>query len=489
MTSVTEPKKKSRRINFLQSTKLELAKRAGFLCSFADCLIHTTGPTVNDDGEDSAAGMAVAAHIYPASEDGPRKQPGLSSDQIRHIDNGIWLCGKHGMLIDQFQDAYPAEKVIEMKQVREYAQSLTIHMEDVSYFVGWIGVKRLDAIVWQHWPNPNQELVRRAVVSEGLRCTPAMDGPLGTQMPQPPALFELKPLSKSAASIAPPSIMTSVIVRHDSYPAERRRVIRIVSAWSDVLKKNGWVPKCLFVNKGYVKITARNSDTAEVAEPFVWVEGRCAGLYDYNVIEGEKAYLDVNYTAHRASNLNWHLNVILKDGECLTESTLRMGRPIMPRNSHEYHERAEVEAYSKVLEKLASGWEPVGFVGLEAGGWSEPKNVHPEAFPIRSEITDEQLEKAILRCAKAKLGYELADTWDLCFCFNEVFFSDALEEGLIRKASEDMLAKLGPGPYPLYIQSEQIIALNHRFGVRLTIKHGHLFFEQSLSPGLQHSRW
>jgi hypothetical protein len=283
--------------------------------------------------------------------------------------------------------------------------------------------------------------------------------------------------------------MTSVIVRHDSYPAERRRVIRIVSAWSDVLKKNGWVPKCLFVNKGYVKITARNSDTAEVAEPFVWVEGRCAGLYDYNVIEGEKAYLDINYTAHRASNLNWHLNVILKDGECRTESTLRMGRPIMPRNSHEYHERAEVEAYSKVLEKLAGGWEPVGFVGLEAGGWSEPQNVHPEAFPIRSEITDEQLEKAILRCAKAKLGYELADTWDLCFCFNEVFFSDALDEGLIRKASEDMLAKLGPGPYPLYTQSEQIIALNHRFGVRLTIKHGHLFFEQSLSPGLQHSRW
>lgn len=485
MTSFTEPKKKSRRINFLQSTKLELAKRAGLLCSYPTCLIHTTGPTVDDNGEDSAAGIAVAAHIYPASENGPRKQEGLTDAQIRHISNGIWLCHTHGTLIDEFQADFPPEKVIEMKQVREFAQALTIKMPDVAYFVGWIGVKRLDAIVWKNWPDADEELIRRDIVSEGLKCTPTSDDPLGTRMPAPPSSFKLKPL----ASIAPPSVATGAIVRLDSYPTERRRAVHIVSSWGELMKKWGWDGKGLYINHGYVKITARDPESGEIAEPFVWARSRCASLYDYNVVTGEQVYLDIDHTAHRSSNLDWHLNVLIKDGECRTESSLRMWRRITPRNSHEYHERAEVEAYSQVLEKLASGWEPVGFVGLEAGDWSEPESAHPEAFPIRCAFTEEQINKAIQRCAKAKLGYELADTWDLSFYFTDVFFSDALDESTIRKASEDMLAKLGPAPYPLFAQSEQIVALNHRYGVRLTIKHGQLFFHEALSEELRHNRW
>lgn len=76
MTSSTSEDKKSRRINFSPDTKLELAKRAGFHCSYPTCLVPTTGPTVDDEGNDSAAGIAIAAHIYPASKNGPRKGMG-----------------------------------------------------------------------------------------------------------------------------------------------------------------------------------------------------------------------------------------------------------------------------------------------------------------------------------------------------------------------------------------------------------------------------
>lgn len=114
--------KKSNRINFSTTTKLELAKRVGFRCSYERCLKITTGPTQNEKGEDSAATIGVAAHIYPASQNGPRGQGGLAPEDIKNISNGIWLCHTHGTLIDNFVGEYPSEKLRVMKEVREYAQ-------------------------------------------------------------------------------------------------------------------------------------------------------------------------------------------------------------------------------------------------------------------------------------------------------------------------------------------------------------------------------
>jgi hypothetical protein len=169
---MNHPEKKSRRLNFSNRTKLTLAKRAGFLCSFTDCLVFTTGPSFDDEGNESAAGIAVAAHIFPASANGPRKTEGLLPEQIRDISNGIWLCHTHGTTIDEFQDDYPPEKVIEMKGIREHAQSLSVKMPHVAFLVGFMGVKRLDAIVRKHWPNPDDELIKLDVFREGVKCLP-----------------------------------------------------------------------------------------------------------------------------------------------------------------------------------------------------------------------------------------------------------------------------------------------------------------------------
>ena len=124
---------------------------------------------------------------------------GLTPEQIRNISNGIWLCRTHGTLIDDFQDEFPAEKVIEMKKVREFAQWLSLKLPDVAFFVGFIGVKRLDAIVWKHWPKPDEEKIRVDVISEGIKCTPVSDDPIWTQMPVPPAEFDLKPIPRAAS--------------------------------------------------------------------------------------------------------------------------------------------------------------------------------------------------------------------------------------------------------------------------------------------------
>lgn len=481
--SSTSEEKKSRRINFSPETKLALAKRAGFHCSYPTCLVPTTGPTVDEEGNESAAGIAVAAHIYPASENGPRKTDGLTAEQIRDISNGIWLCRTHGTLIDDFQDEFPAEKVIEMKKVREFAQWLSLKLPDVAFFVGFIGVKRLDAIVWKHWPNPDEEKIRVDVISEGIKCTPVSDDPIWTQMPVPPADFDLRPIPRAAN---PRSLHIAALpspIRRESFPAERRRAIDIVSSWGEHAKRWGWDGKGLLINDSYVKITACDPASGDMAEPFLWARGRSAQVYDYNFIDGESLFFDVDHTVYHVSNLNWHLNVTIKDGECRTTSTLRMLGPIRLRSSDERHERAEFETYAQVLEKLAGGWKPVGYVGLEPGEWSEPEKVHSEAFSIRSEITQAQYARALQRCARAKLGYELADAWGLCFRFSDAFFSDALDEATIREASEHLLADIGPAPYPIYAHGRELVSLNDRYGIRLTTKRGDLYFEvaQTLS--------
>jgi hypothetical protein len=57
----------------------------------------TSGPQ-NDPSR--ALNVGVAAHITAASEGGPRFDAGLSSDERRHAENGIWLCQNCAKLID-----------------------------------------------------------------------------------------------------------------------------------------------------------------------------------------------------------------------------------------------------------------------------------------------------------------------------------------------------------------------------------------------------
>ncbi|HGM8087213.1 TPA: HNH endonuclease [Pseudomonas aeruginosa] len=468
--------KKSNRINFSTTTKLELAKRVGFRCSYERCLKITTGPTQNEKGEDSAATIGVAAHIYPASPNGPRGQEGLAPEDIKNISNGIWLCHTHGTLIDNFVGEYPSEKLRVMKEVREYAQGLIIRNAIIHDLESRVGVHDLDDIVWRHWPNPDEQQIMLEYVIKGAQRLLEFGESLSTKMPVPPWEFHRNPISM-ASSVALSNAVHVHPVRQDSFPAERTRAVQIVSAWTRSIRSWGWEGEGLHIIDGYVKIAARNPETGEIAEPYVWSHGMAAGAHSFNVVDGESIVLEINHTAHQTSNLNWQLKVHIKDGVCRTNSTMSMWKHITPGRSYESHKREEVEAYFQVLEKLAAGWEPIGFVGLEPGKWSEPDTVHPEAFSIQSEITPEQFANALHRCAKVKLGYELADTWELEFRFNDAFFLEVLDETSIRSASKALRAKLGSGPYPLYACGENVVAVNERYSLRLCVNHGSLYFE------------
>ena len=85
------------RDEFTGNTRLKIAKRAGWLCSAPLCRCHTEGSNAGGDGEIS---IGVAAHICAAAPGGPRYDPGMTPEQRRSPDNGIWLCENHAKAVD-----------------------------------------------------------------------------------------------------------------------------------------------------------------------------------------------------------------------------------------------------------------------------------------------------------------------------------------------------------------------------------------------------
>ena len=106
------------RESFVKPTRLKLAQRAAYRCAFPGCNRLTIGPGAKaDDIEDTG----FAAHIYAASEYGPRGQGILTPDQLKAITNGIWMCGHHASLIDKNTGVrYPVAVLKSWKALHEY---------------------------------------------------------------------------------------------------------------------------------------------------------------------------------------------------------------------------------------------------------------------------------------------------------------------------------------------------------------------------------
>lgn len=107
------------RDDFAEKTKRALAARAGWHCSFPGCSRLTIGPS-----EESAEGVTVvgvAAHISAAAG-GPgsrRYNKDLTSKERSAIENGIWLCGTHSILIDRDEATYTVDVLKNMKREHE----------------------------------------------------------------------------------------------------------------------------------------------------------------------------------------------------------------------------------------------------------------------------------------------------------------------------------------------------------------------------------
>ncbi|QEI05530.1 hypothetical protein FXN63_06510 [Pigmentiphaga aceris] len=130
---------KPERWDFLSGVPLDLFKRANGKCSLPRCNNSTAAPAEVDS---SAINMGKAAHIYSASEDGPRGRGGKNEAFIRSAENGLWCCAVHGDLIDKKGGKeFAAEKLFNWKKLVEARARKQV--DQVPSPRGWVDVIEL----------------------------------------------------------------------------------------------------------------------------------------------------------------------------------------------------------------------------------------------------------------------------------------------------------------------------------------------------------
>ena len=143
----------SRRDNFKDSTKLQIAKRAGWLCSCPWCRCPTVGS--NSEGDDEI-NIGVAAHICAAAPRGPRYDSSMSAEERKSASNGIWLCESHAKLVDTSD---PKFTVGLLREWKEEAQERS--WRRVAYFDS-----AEEGVVQEHVDDRLHEVLRAAATND-----------------------------------------------------------------------------------------------------------------------------------------------------------------------------------------------------------------------------------------------------------------------------------------------------------------------------------
>lgn len=103
------------RDEFSEAIKRRIAQKAMFICSNPQCLRMTGYGTTEGD----VRTIAEAAHIAPASKNGPRKGVPTNTKITKSDNNGIWLCSICHKKIDDDPKWYPAKKLHQWKKDHE----------------------------------------------------------------------------------------------------------------------------------------------------------------------------------------------------------------------------------------------------------------------------------------------------------------------------------------------------------------------------------
>ena len=102
------------RMNISQTEQKILFAKSGNVCAFPDCDL----PIIADVGDDSKP-LAEMAHIIAYSDDGPRSDPNLPTEERNKTSNLILLCPTHHVLVDKFEYQYNTHVLREMKLQHE----------------------------------------------------------------------------------------------------------------------------------------------------------------------------------------------------------------------------------------------------------------------------------------------------------------------------------------------------------------------------------
>lgn len=109
----------SNRDEFPAKIRKAVAARAGWRCSFAGCQKLTVGPS--EESSLAITSIGVAAHICAAARGiGSRRYvASMTPEERAGVDNAVWLCADHAILIDRDEIFYSIEMLRKMKREHE----------------------------------------------------------------------------------------------------------------------------------------------------------------------------------------------------------------------------------------------------------------------------------------------------------------------------------------------------------------------------------
>ncbi|RZI19395.1 MULTISPECIES: hypothetical protein [Pseudomonas] len=425
------------RVEFNMKTKKLLAQRAGYLCSHYDCLRPTIAPAKNQKGEDGAVGTGVAAHIYAASELGPRPPVGMTEAQIKALSNGTWMCKQCSTQIDDFRWNYPPERVLEMKRVREFAQVTSATQSDAAYLVGWMGVKRLDLIIRAHLPDLDPEKIRLAILKMGKKF-------VGDNLVTDGALL-LAPSSEFTKSALLEMIKEAEheIWRGPSIPnigIEHRWAIEIAREFNKDFYDAGNYDAFNW-SDGQVCLRARCPKTGQLSDAIYHAQADIRCKHNPFLREGDEIFLHV---ASRCG-AEWKFGLITKPGDAHVSSQLTLERFTLPTITDGLNQsRQEFEGYAGWIDALVVGFTPVGQIGLRPTDYPRENNLHSGIFHIEMRAQPHRLQAAAELCARVRFAYDLADKFDTSVALNTHLFESGLTLDSLREATKHLMVE-NPG--------------------------------------------
>lgn len=120
---------------FDDKTKTIIAQRAGYRCSYPNCGRTLIGPGQTNHEH---INIGEVAHIYSAVEKGPRTRGGLSNEELKRSENGIYLCRSHHRIIDRKANSskYTSDMLSRMKSKHEFL--ISAELGEYNYPINWV---------------------------------------------------------------------------------------------------------------------------------------------------------------------------------------------------------------------------------------------------------------------------------------------------------------------------------------------------------------
>lgn len=493
----------SGRIEFDSRTKKLLHAAAGQRCCFRSCLRLTSGVS-EANGDARERGVGVAAHIYSAADQGPRGRGGLTAEQIRSAENGLWMCALHAREVDDFQKDYPAEKLLRMKAVRELAHKLERTDDAVAFYVKEVGVLAWNECVWEHvaeTPADQIPTVETSAMVKAFQLTAvrriAVFGQYDlTLQAKLPEQFAVKPVATAVKAMGPAlqqQAAERLVPGMNDKPSRNRRrgrehlmardVVEILRKLHPQARSD---PYAFSIN-GEVFLTVADPETGARYEGGVWQRAWLYGGVHHSP-EGEVEFLLSVRSFDPVSPFTWNLRVERSSTGCSIHNALGNKRLPIPYLSDPMR-WGEFLRYRELLAKIVAGWKPLVYV---SGRQYEQELHHETAFhsePFEPEvaITEAELATHQRDCAKVSAAMNVATRWaqywgradspPTRFVFNELFFADDIDADVISYACDLLIAAcLRNRSNPFGWRTEPLVMTGRRNGIVFQFSEGALAF-------------